>query len=243
MKLKLGCMLKNRASLRQFSVVLTFPGFGSHVGTLTPEGNVNWDLDLSNGYLFIIVRQLSGGDFMRWKWFLLAIAFFCTTAAWGGEALSPYTGQEKREIKSLSKAEIDGYISGDGMGFAKTAELNRYPGPRHVLELADQLQLSGEQRKRTQAIFESMKSQATSLGKQLVEKEQLLDSRFAEGTISDAELEELVTEISVIQGKLRAVHLRAHLAQRVVLTPDQIRIYDAHRGYQQPEADDPHAGH
>ena len=129
------------------------------------------------------------------------------------------------------------------MGFAKAAELNHYPGPRHVLDLADQLQLSGEQRKRTQAIFESMKSQAMSLGKQLVETEQLLDSRFAEGTISDAELEQLVTEISVIQGKLRAAHLRAHLAQRVVLTPDQLRIYDALRGYQQPGADDPHAGH
>jgi hypothetical protein len=180
---------------------------------------------------------------MRWKWFLLAAAFFYTTAAWAGEALSPYTGQEKREIKALSKKEIDGYISGDGMGFAKTAELNHYPGPRHVLDLAEQLQLSGEQRKRTQAIFESMKSQALSLGKQLVEKEQLLDSRFADGTISDAELGQLVTEISVIQGKLRAVHLRAHLAQRVVLTPDQIRQYGALRGYQQPEADDPHAAH
>jgi hypothetical protein len=88
-----------------------------------------------------------------------------------------------------------------------------------------------------------MKSNAMSLGKQLVEKEQLLDSRFAEGTISDAELERLVTEISVTQGKLRAVHLRAHLAQRVVLTQDQIRLYHSLRGYQQPEADDPHAGH
>jgi Spy/CpxP family protein refolding chaperone len=192
---------------------------------------------------YYVVMQLSGGDLMRWKWFLLAAAFFYTTAAEAGEALSHYTGQEKREIKALSKEEIDGYISGDGMGFAKTAELNHYPGPRHVLDLADQLQLSGEQRKRTQAIFESMKSQAVSLGKQLVGKEQLLDSRFAEGTISDAELEQLVTEISVIQGKLRAVHLRAHLAQRVVLTPDQIRIYDALRGYQQPEAGDPHAAH
>jgi len=180
---------------------------------------------------------------MRWKWFLLTITFFCATAAWAGEALSPYTGQERREIKALSKEEIDSYLSGDGMGFAKVAELNHYPGPRHVLDLADQLQLSGEQRKRTQAIFESMKSQAMSLGKQLVEKEQLLDSRFAEGTILYAELEQLVTEIAVIQGKLRAVHLRVHLAQRVVLTPDQIRIYDALRGYQQPGADDPHAGH
>jgi Spy/CpxP family protein refolding chaperone len=180
---------------------------------------------------------------MRLKRVLVGTVFFYTSAAWAGEVLSPYTGQEKREIKALSKEEIDGYLSGGGMGFAKTAELNRYPGPRHVLDLADQLQLSGEQRKRTQAIFEEMKSQAVSLGKQLVEKEHRLDSRFAEGTISDAELEQLVTEISLIQGKLRAVHLRAHLALRVVLTPDQIRQYSAHRGYQQPEADDPHAGH
>ena len=150
---------------------------------------------------------------MKWKWPLVAIVFFYTTAAWAGEALSPYTGQEKREIKALAKQEIDGYLSGDGMGFAKAAELNHYPGPRHVLELAEKLQLSGEQRKRTQAIFESMKSHAVSLGKQLVEKEQLLESRFAEGTISDAELEQLVTETAVIQGKLRTVHLRAHLAQ------------------------------
>jgi hypothetical protein len=181
---------------------------------------------------------------MKRVWLLVAIVFFYTSAALAGEALSPYTGQEKREIKALSREEVNGYLSGDGMGFAKTAELNHYPGPRHVLDLADQLQLSNEQRKRTQAIFDTMKFQAVSLGKQLVEKEQLLDSRFAEATISDAELEQLVGEISVIQGKLRAVHLRAHLAQRVVLTPDQIRIYDALRGYHKPgEADDPHAGH
>jgi len=180
---------------------------------------------------------------MRWNWFLLTTAFLYASVASAGEALSPYAGHEKREIKALSKKEVDGYFSGDGMGFAKTAELNHYPGPRHVLELADQLQLSGEQRRRTQAIFESMKSQAMRLGKELVEKEQRLDLRFAEGTISDAELEQLVTEISVIHGKLRAVHLRAHLAQKLVLTRDQIRIYDALRGYQQITADDSHAGH
>ena len=180
---------------------------------------------------------------MRWNWFLLTIVFFYSTAAWAGEALSPYTGQEGRDIKALSKKEIESYLSGDGMGFAKAAELNHYPGPRHVLELAGQLQLSAEQRKKTQAIFESMKSQSMSLGKQLVEKEQLLDSRFAGGTISDAELEQLVTEISVIQGKLRAVHLRAHLALRAVLTQDQIRLYDAHRGYQGSGTHGQHDGH
>lgn len=179
---------------------------------------------------------------MRWKWLLVTIAWLYGTPAWPGEALSPHTGQERREIKALSKVEIDGYLAGDGLGFAKAAELNHYPGPRHVLELAGQLKLSAAQRKKTQAILESMKSQAMSLGKQLVEKEQFLDSRFAEGTISGAELEQLVTDIAAIQGQIRVVHLRAHLAQRALLTPDQIRIYGSLRGYQQSGADDGH-GH
>ena len=32
------------------------------------------------------------------------------------------------------------------MGLALAAELNGYPGPSHVLELADKLELSAEQR-------------------------------------------------------------------------------------------------
>lgn len=49
---------------------------------------------------------------------------------------SPYAGQESREIKALSPDEIAALRKGDGMGFAKAAELNGYPGPRHVLDLA-----------------------------------------------------------------------------------------------------------
>jgi hypothetical protein len=58
-----------------------------------------------------------------------------------------------------------------------------------------------------------MKTKAVSLGKQFVEKEQLLDSRFAEANISAAELLHLVTEISVLHGKIRTVHLQAHLVE------------------------------
>ena len=43
---------------------------------------------------------------------------------------SPYVGQESREIKALSPQEISDYLSGKGMGLAKAAELNGYPGQR-----------------------------------------------------------------------------------------------------------------
>ena len=153
--------------------------------------------------------------------------------------MSPYSGQESREIKALSKEEVDGYLSRDGMGLAKAAELNHYPGPKHVLDLAKQLNLSDEQQTKTQTIFDRMKSNAVNLGKQLVEKERLLDTRFADGTISNDELEQLLAEISELQGKVRAVHL----AEKLLLTPDQISRYDTFRGYQQPSDHDQHTAH
>jgi hypothetical protein len=35
-------------------------------------------------------------------------------------------------------------LKGDGMGFAKAAELNGYPGPAHVLSVAKELNLTDE---------------------------------------------------------------------------------------------------
>jgi len=42
------------------------------------------------------------------------------------------------------------------MGLAKAAELNHYPGPRHVLDLASELKLSEEQRLRIEQIYNTM---------------------------------------------------------------------------------------
>ena len=53
------------------------------------------------------------------------------------------------------------------MGYAKAAELNGYPGPAHVLELATPLKLSADQRARTQQVFDSMQKAAASVGRQL----------------------------------------------------------------------------
>src|SRR5690606_24322228 len=106
---------------------------------------------------------------------------------------SPYSGQQTRELKALSQEEIQGYLSGRGMGYAKAAELNHYPGPKHVMELAGQLGLTPPQIKQTQAIFVSMQNQAAALGKQLVEKEMELDKQFAAGQINNESLNSLLS--------------------------------------------------
>jgi Spy/CpxP family protein refolding chaperone len=161
---------------------------------------------------------------------LLAVAcgaFGANVAA----AESPYVGQEGRAIKALSPDDVDAYLAGKGMGLAKAAELNGYAGPAHVLELAPQLSLTPEQRARTQALFASMQAEAMQLGRALVEQERELDRLFASKTITPERLAMALTEIGSLQAQVRGAHLRAHLAQVQILTPEQNARYAELRGY------------
>ena len=144
---------------------------------------------------------------------------------------SPYVSQETRAIKALSPQDIDDYLNGRGLGYAKAAELNHYPGPRHVLDLANELALTPEQTSQSRAIFETMQAQAVALGKQLVEKEQALDRQFANGSMDAVSLQALVSDIGVLQANIRYAHLLAHLEQKTVLTEHQVQVYDQLRGY------------
>ena len=64
----------------------------------------------------------------------------------GAATASPYAGEQSRDIKALSSTETNNLLNGAGMGYAKAAELNGYPGPMHVLELARPLGLTDAQR-------------------------------------------------------------------------------------------------
>lgn len=153
---------------------------------------------------------------------------------------SAYAGQETRDIKALSPEEVSTYLSGKGMGLAKAAELNGYPGPAHVLGLAPQLALTPEQRARTEAIFAAMESKAATLGRALVEAERKLDRMFATKAVSVESLASALSEIGVLQAKVRGAHLEAHLAQAQIITAEQSARYAELRGYGGSSA---HSGH
>jgi hypothetical protein len=122
-------------------------------------------------------------------------------------------------------------MEGKGMGYAKAAELNGYPGPAHVLELGEELGLSAEQGAQTRAIFERMREKAKQLGAELVETEAALDKEFRARTITEATLSTHLERIGALHGKLRHAHLAAHLEQTRILTQHQISIYMRLRGY------------
>jgi Spy/CpxP family protein refolding chaperone len=146
-------------------------------------------------------------------------------------AASPYAGEQGRDIKALSPQEVDAYLAGQGMGFAKAAELNGYAGPKHVLELAGELSLTSEQRTRTETLFASMQAAARSLGSEIVDQERTLDYLFVSQTVSPTLLRGSLDRISALQARLRATHLQAHLEQAAILTPEQNALYSRLRGY------------
>lgn len=144
---------------------------------------------------------------------------------------SHYSSETGNEIKALTSEQINGYITGEGMGLAKAAELNHYPGPKHVLDLAKELNLTQLQIDSTKKIFDSMKEKTVNIGKIIIEKEKLLDHLFKNNKADEESLRNLVKEIAEYQGELRLVHLNAHIQQKDILTPEQISVYDKLRGY------------
>jgi hypothetical protein len=144
---------------------------------------------------------------------------------------TPYVGLEQRAIKALSDGQIADLRAGRGMGLALAAELNGYPGPLHVLELAEALGLSGEQRRVAQALFDTMKVETIGLGERVIQAEAALDRLFADRTVTPGSLYAATARVATAQGELRAAHLRYHLAMRDALTPEQVRRYNQKRGY------------
>ena len=144
---------------------------------------------------------------------------------------SKYAGKEKREIKSLSATDIEELQSGKGWGLAKAAELNGLPGPVHLLEMKEEIDLSAEQIRAIEDIYRKMKQEAVPLGLELIELERELNNHFANRTITNESLLQILQKIARVHGQLRYVHLSAHLKTPDILKSEQITLYNKLRGY------------
>ncbi len=162
------------------------------------------------------------------KLVVLVIALLVPVLAW---AQMPYAGMQSRQVKALSEQQIADLRAGRGMGLALAAELNGYPGPSHVVELADQLGLTAEQRSKVQEMFSAMKTETTSIGNILIEQESDLDRQFADRTVTAESLGAATAAISKTQGELRQAHLRYHLLTAAVLDRAQLAKCAELRGY------------
>jgi Spy/CpxP family protein refolding chaperone len=111
----------------------------------------------------------------------------------------------------------------------------------HVLAFAVQLGLTESQHCQMTAIFERMTAAAKPPGAELIAHEQALDELFAKGDITADRITAETAAIGKLQGRLRSVHLAAHLETRTLLNPDQITRYQQLRSYAEPNP--PHYHH
>lgn len=162
------------------------------------------------------------------KKIVFLVTFLAPALAW---AENPYAGMESRPVKALSDQQVTDLRAGRGMGLALAAELNGYPGPSHVLDLADRLGLRAEQRTKVQEMLTAMKSETTPIGNRLIEEESALDRQFATRTISPDSLRLATAAIAKTQGELREAHLKYHLLTAATLDSSQLAKYAELRGY------------
>ena len=162
----------------------------------------------------------------------------CCLAPWAGAVgadshRSPYATPvyEDRAVKSMSNEDRASYLDGAGHGLSLAAELNGYPGPRHVLDLAGPLALTEAQRAQIHGIIAPMRQAARQYGKQFVEAEQSLDHLFAAGRADEQSVRKLLHESYTALAQVRGAHLQAHILARQALTPAQVMRYQQLRGY------------
>ncbi len=167
---------------------------------------------------------------MRKAAILLAFAAAGLASA-NAQSPSPYVPLQGRELKAVAPERVAGLLESRGMGYALTAELNSHPGPMHVLELADELRLTPEQRQRTQALMDAMKAEGRGIGARIVDAETHLERMFRMGHIDQERLRAQTAAIGALEADLRRAHLAAHLEMRAMLTPEQVAAYDRLRGY------------
>ncbi|PJK27585.1 Spy/CpxP family protein refolding chaperone [Minwuia thermotolerans] len=164
---------------------------------------------------------------------LVLFAFGCLTyaAAAAADQAQPYAGQQHRAVSSYSEREVAALLAGEGRGMARPAELNGYPGPSHLLDMQEELELSGEQIAVIRAAFERMQLKARDLGARLVEAEAELDALFRDRRADPDTLVVALRKAADLRMELRETHLRAHLEVTPLLTAHQREAYALLRGY------------
>lgn len=132
----------------------------------------------------------------------------------GGASLAWLAADERHAIET-----------GQGFAMARAAEAHGLPGPKHVLELADALQLSATQRDRMIELMRAMHAAALEQGRAVLAAETALDSELSLPVPDATRVAELADTVGRARGRLRNVHLTTHLAAAPVLTAAQRAKY------------------
>jgi hypothetical protein len=161
---------------------------------------------------------------MRIALLIVLVLICCLSGAAQHQHGSQPAQETEKGHHAFLEMERQAIERGEGFGMALAADRSGYPGPKHVLELKEELKLTAEQVAAMEKLFAEMKQKAVERGREVLNAEQRLEQMFAEGRSED-ELREETYRIASLRAELRWVHLRTHLATRKLLTPQQVEAY------------------
>ena len=120
----------------------------------------------------------------------------------------------------------EGLLNGEGMGLAAYAEMNGYPGPKHVIDLKDQLGLTQDQLRKTETIMKGVQVSAKLAGEEIVKEEEELNKLFEAEKINEKLLRARLDRIAKLRGELRFIHMQAHVKMKTILSTNQVQRYN-----------------
>lgn len=128
----------------------------------------------------------------------------------------------------LTISDSDAALIRAGIEYGDISDLataSGLPEPRRALEFADQLGLSDEQRAQVQWLADETRAEAKEIGAAYLAAEAALQEAFATGRARSGKVRLMTAEIAELQGRLRYLHLNAHLGMRPLLTAAQFKAY------------------
>jgi hypothetical protein len=132
------------------------------------------------------------------------------------------------QLKTLSDIQYNALINGDDIyGMSLAAELNHCPSPEKVIKFKKQLDLSPIQVNKLMAINKELRRKKLEMGLIIIHNERTLDSIFRYHRLDNGSLIFYANRYGLYQGELRNTILQSYLTAWNLLTPQQIKKYQA----------------
>jgi hypothetical protein len=131
-------------------------------------------------------------------------------------------------LKTLSDIQYNALINGDDLyGMSLAAELNHYPSPEKIIKFKKQLDLSPIQVNKLMVVNKELHRKKLEMGLIIIHNERTLDSIFKYHRLDNGSLIFYANRYGLYQGELRNTILQSYLTAWNLLTPQQIKKYQA----------------
>ena len=131
-------------------------------------------------------------------------------------------------VRTLSGAQYNAYLKGTDLNDQSyVAELNHYPLPDEVLKYKKELDLSPSEIKQLTGVVAFLNMKKKEIGESVIHNEKMLDSLFRTRKIDEGSIIFYSNRYGLYEGEYRTVVLQACFRTEKILTPQQIRKFEA----------------